>query len=173
VALFRGILLYVDFAALTERCRTRLTALDLPRPFDVHEFCDRVGRARRRPVTLLPMDLPADAPCGMWLSTDERDYVVYQRATTPLHQEHIILHELAHVICGHVGEKGIDGEHARRLFPRLAPETVRRALGRGAYSSEEEQEAELLASMILGQVGRDRRTGGPAPDGLRRLESGI
>jgi hypothetical protein len=167
----------VDFAALTERCRGRLAALDLPRPFDVHTFCANVGRTRRRPLVLLEMDLPPAAPCGLLVSTDERDYVVYARATTPLHQEHIILHELAHVLCGHAEGVRLGDEHARRLFPRLAPDTVRRVLGRGAYSSEEEQEAELLASMILQRTVRDRRTS-PVTDpaaaaNLRRLESGI
>lgn len=164
----------MDFAVLTERCRQRLAALDLPRPFDVHALCERIGRHRDRPLTLLPMDLEPGSPCGLWVGTDERDYIVYQRATTPLHQEHIIVHELAHVLCGHVDSGGLGEEQARRLFPDLAPGTVRRVLGRGAYSSEEEQEAELLASMILQRAGRERRTADPAADAnLRRLESGI
>jgi hypothetical protein len=167
----------VDFGALTERCRGRLAGLDLPRPFDVQAFCASVGRARRRRLVLLAMDLPPDAPCGLLVSTDDRDYVVYQRATTPLHQDHIILHELAHVLCGHAEGVRLGEEHARRLFPRLAPDTVRRVLGRGAYSSEEEQEAELLASMILQRAGRDRPpskvTDPAAADNLRRLESGL
>lgn len=162
---------------LTERCRKRLTALDLPRPFDVHALCERIGRHRDRPLTLLPMDLPPGSPCGLWVGTDERDYIVYQRATTPLHQDHIIVHELAHVLCGHLDSAGLGDEHARRLFPHLAPDTVRRVLGRGAYSSEEEQEAEVLASMILQRAGRERRSSRaaePAADAnLRRLESGI
>jgi hypothetical protein len=172
-----GILLNVDFVALTERCRTRLAGLDLPRPFDVHALCARIGRLRDRPLVLLEMDLPADSPRGLWISTEQRDYIVYERATTPLHQEHIILHELAHVLCGHVGGPELSGEHARRLFPNLTPGTVQRVLGRGAYSSEEEQEAELLASMILQQAGRNRRssrvTDPSAAENLRRLESGM
>lgn len=173
----QGILLHVDFVALTERCRTRLAELDLPRPFDVRALSASIGRRRGRPLTLLAMDLPADSPRGLWIGTEQGDYIVYERATTPLHQEHIILHELAHVLCGHVGESGLSDEHAHRLFPKLAPDTVRRVLGRGAYSSEEEQEAELLASMIFQRAGRDRRsprvTDPAAADNLRRLESGM
>lgn len=159
---------------LTERCRKRLTELDLPQPFDVHALCEQIGR-RDRPIRLLPMDLAPGSPCGLWVCTDERDYIVYQRATTPLHQEHIIVHELAHVLCGHIDSAGLGDEHARRLFPHLAPDTVRRVLGRGAYCSEEEQEAEVLASMILQRAGRERRSSraAAADANLRRLESGI
>jgi hypothetical protein len=167
----------VDVAALTARCRARLAELDLPRPFDVQALCASVGRRRDRPIALLGLDLPPDAPCGLWLSAEHRDYIVYERATSPLHQEHIILHELGHLLCGHAGAPRLSEEHARRLFPVLDPDTVRRVLGRTGYSSEEEQEAEMLASMILLRAERHRRaprvTDPAAAENLRRLESGL
>jgi hypothetical protein len=167
----------VDFGALTARCRDRLAELDLPRPFDVKVLCERVGRRRDRSIVLLGMTLPADAPRGLWISTDRKDYIVYERATSPLHQDHIILHELAHLLCDHTGAPEFGEEHAHRLFPTLDPELVARVLGRTAYTSEEEQEAEILASMMLREAERHRRppreTDPAAADNLRRLESGL
>lgn len=167
----------MDYAALTARCRARLAELDLPRPFDVRTLCEDLGRRRGRPVELVEMTLPVDAPSGLWLSTGQRDYIVYEQATSPLHQEHIILHELSHMLCGHTRASTLGEEHASRLFPRLDPGLVRRALGRAGYLSEEEQEAEMLASMILRRAERYRRaprvSDPAAAEDLRRLETGL
>ena len=167
----------VDFVALTARCRDRLAELDLPRPFDAETLCARIADRRGRPITLLALALPPGAPRGLWISTEHRDFIVYERATSPLHQEHIILHELAHLLCGHTGGPELRDEHARRLFPTLDPDLITRFLGRSGYTSEEEQEAEILASMILREAGRHRRSRRPADpasaENLRRLESGM
>lgn len=168
----------MDYAALTARCRARLDELDLPRPFDVRALCADLGSRRGRPVELVEMTLPPGAPSGLWLSTGERDYIVYEHATSPLHQEHIILHELSHMLCGHTSASTLGEEqHASRLFPQLDPGMIRRVLGRDGYPSEEEQEAEMLASMILRRAERYRRaprvTDSAAAVSLRRLETGL
>jgi hypothetical protein len=163
----------VDVGALTARCRARVAELDLPRPFDLAEFADRVGRDRGRPLLRIAHALPVDGPRGLCLSTRDADYIVYEQATSPLHQEHIVLHEICHLLCGHTGHESLGAGHARQLFPSLDPAVVARVLGRSSYPTEEEQEAELLASMIR-QAARD--DGPPAPaadDDLRRLESGL
>jgi hypothetical protein len=170
----------VDFSALTARCRARLAELDLPAPFDVSAFCAGIGRRRGRPLTLLGQDLPAGGPRGFCISTRGADYIVYEQATSPLHREHIILHEACHLLCGHTGA-ALGAEHARRLFPTLHPKLVEHVLGRSSYSTEEEQEAELLASMILRAARRRDRTssvgghpaGSPVAASLRRLEASM
>lgn len=167
----------MDYAALTARCQARLDELDLPRPFDVRTLCADLGRRRGRLVELVEMTLPPGAPSGLWLSTGERDYIVYEHATSPLHREHIILHELSHMLCGHTSPSALGEERVSRLFPRLDPGMIRRVLGRAGYSSEEEQEAEMLASMILRRAERYRRAprvADPADaDNLRRLQTGL
>lgn len=167
----------MNLAALTVRCQARLADLDLPRPFDVAEFCAGIGRRRGRPLHLLGLDLPVDGPRGFCVSTKRSDYIAYEKATSPLHQEHIILHEASHLLCGHTGNDALSREHASRLFPTLDPDLVERVLGRTSYSTEEEREAELLASMILRAVHRrDRVPRLPARSGaddLRRLEAGM
>ena len=169
--------LVVDYAALNVRCRARLDELHLPCPFDVRTLCADLGRRRGRPVELVEMALPADAPGGLWVSTAHTDYIVYEHATSPLHQEHIIVHELSHILCGHTGGPTLSEEHATRLFPQLDTGMIRRVLGRAGYPSEEEQEAEMLASMILHRAERHRRaprvTDPAAADNLRRLETGL
>lgn len=167
----------MDFSALTARCRDRLAGLDLPQPFDVVAFGTRIGRDRGRPLVQIGLPMPADGPRGMCISTRHSDYIIYENATSPVHQEHIILHEISHLLCGHTNADAVGTELAARLFPSLDPALVGRVLGRSAYSTEEEQEAELLASMILRAVHRRDRVprlpqGGVAED-LRRLEAGL
>ena len=63
-------------------------------------------------------------------------------------QEHIILHELAHILSGHAQEP-IDAQALHELyFSHLDHDTVHLALSRSCYDSKTEREAEVLASLI-------------------------
>ncbi len=137
---------------LRERCRARLRELDVPEPFDVGAFCDAQAARRHRPLLIhaLP-ELPGSGgPCGAWIATGAADHVFVEQGTSPLHREHIILHELAHMLCGHAAALpfAID---TQRLLPSLNPTVVQRVLARTSYTTSQEQEAEVLASMILEQ----------------------
>lgn len=83
------------------------------------------------------------------MPSDSRDYIFYDEHTVSMHQEQIILHEVCHVLCEHKGLQLAEREVLNLLFPDLDPEMLQRVMWRSAYSREEEQEAELLASMIL------------------------
>jgi hypothetical protein len=140
---------------LRRRCLARLRDLPLPAPFDVHELCERVAARRGRPIRLLPV-AGLTGVCGLWIATDTTDLICYERDTTRPHQDHIILHELSHVLCDHYPVP-VPGT---ALFPDLDPGMVRAVLGRAGYTSDEEREAETLASLI-----RQRAT--TRPDGTR------
>jgi hypothetical protein len=97
-----------------------------------------------------------DTPCGLWLSTPKADYVFHQVATSPLHQEHIILHELSHMIFDHAAVREPAEGPRTRLLPALDPDMVATILARTSYTSEQEQEAETLADLIGGRAQRRR-----------------
>ncbi|MGH6918749.1 MAG: hypothetical protein ACREJ0_13725, partial [Geminicoccaceae bacterium] len=118
-----------------QKCEAKLRSLALPRPFTIDAFCDALARDRGRPVRLVPMPSGVDTPCGLWLSTAEADYVFHQVATSPLHQEHIVLHELAHMIFDHAAIRGPEEPRAR-LLPALDPDMVAAILARTSYTSE-------------------------------------
>jgi hypothetical protein len=80
------------------------------------------------------------------------------------------------MICEHrpvpLGDACVDA----LLFPHLRPETIRALLQRAAYSSVEEREAELLATLLLTRIGRGvadstSTTDPQAREILRRLVS--
>ncbi|MFB9905662.1 hypothetical protein [Allokutzneria oryzae] len=132
---------------LRRRCEARIRELPMPAPFDVRELCRLVADKRGRPIRLVPIASDGGV-LGMWAATDTADVICYEQATTRPHQDHIILHELSHLLCDHYPAPLSFAEHARMLLPDLDPAMVRRVLGRTSYLTSEEQEAELLASLI-------------------------
>lgn len=142
---------------LRRRCTARLRGIRVPDPFDLDQFCAEVASSRGRPLHRRPLSgLAPGTPCGLWLGLPTADYVFYDPDTSPLHAEHIVLHEIAHMLCGH--EAG-SGAPLAALFPDLDPALVGRLLGRAAYTCEQEREAEMLASMIRTSHGRPDRQG--------------
>jgi len=127
-------------------------ALPITVPFDVEAFCDQVAQQRARPIRRIPRELRGDGLYGMWVATADADLIVYECRTSRPHQEHIVVHELAHLLCGHPATPADGREALQLLMPDLDPAVVERMLGRTSYSAAEEQEAELVASLILERV---------------------
>jgi hypothetical protein len=102
----------------------------------------------------------------MWLATKGADYVVYERNTSAPHRDHVILHELGHILCEHTG-----GDSAGVLFPQLDPAVVRTMLARGheVYSTGQEAEAEYVAYAVQARAGRRPVGGGRGDDLIGRL----
>ncbi|MFD7412749.1 ParH-like protein [Kitasatospora purpeofusca] len=157
------------------RCRGVADSIPLPEPFDIRALTDSLARLRGRPIELVPLSGPAHSPCGVLISTDRADYIGYAVDTTALHQQHIVLHEIGHLLCRHTGDGARLGENVREaLTPRLSGELVRRVLGRSAYTQRQEQEAELVASLVLHRVLRRQRSSvvGQLAEGVLRLGAG-
>ena len=140
---------------LRRQCERQLRGIRIPDPFDLDAFCEEIAARRGRPLLRTPVPgLAAEAPCGLWVGTAHADHVFYDPGTSPLHAEHIVLHELAHILCGHSGITGA----LPQLFPDLDPATVTKVLGRVSYTSAQEREAEMMASLIRGRSPRPPRT---------------
>ncbi len=149
-------------STMRRRCAQVVAQLSIPDPFDLRELLDRLARRRGRPIQLLLVDMDPGSPCGAWVSLKGTDYVFVERRTSPLHQHHIGLHEVAHMVLEHSGGAVMSDGFLRRLMPDLDPAVVRHALGRTTtYTESEEWEAEQVAFMILTQVKRFA----PLPDG--------
>ncbi len=140
-------------ARLRRRCETRVASIELPRPFDLDAFCAQIAEQRNRPIRIcaLPSTAGAGTPCGAWLQTATTDWVFVEQSTSRFHRDNIVLHELAHMLCGHRGVGPLD----ESLVATLAPDAVgaiRHMLGRTEYSTEAEQEAEMMARLILARA---------------------
>ncbi|MGW6688216.1 hypothetical protein [Streptomyces sp. NPDC054961] len=156
--------------SLRKRCEAILGRLELAHPFSLDGLCDRIAEQRGRPIRLhpLPKEAAESGVCGLWVGTASIDFVFYEAQTTPLHQEHIVLHEIGHILFGH---HSLDAEE-----PDGSDGQVPTVLGRTNYTTRQEQEAEMLASMIrirTATTGPHPAHGTEAPDTLARLESAM
>jgi hypothetical protein len=137
--------------ALHDRCVQRLRGIEIPRPFRLDVFAATVAGHRRRALHILP--LPgldgSDGLSGAWVATDTADYVLIDADASPWHRNLIGLHEISHLLCGHDAEDRGLRELAAGLLPCLSNVTIQRILGRRGFSSSAEQEAELMACLIL------------------------
>lgn len=139
--------------------RQLIGQLPIPSPWDRSAFVHTVEQLRGRRITLLPVDaaLLAGSACGLWLVREHDDVVLYQDGTSRLHADQIILHELGHMLLGHDKNAKTDtAQMVSALTPNLDPATVKAALGRSAYDTTTEHDAELFASLILSHSPKDR-----------------
>ncbi len=137
----------MNLRTLRKRCEARLETVNLPVPFTAKAFCAELAARIERPIIL--SRIAADGnPYGSWIRTDSCDYIFYDAQTTPLHQGHIILHEACHILCDHRGVQLPGNDMVSFLISGVSRRTIQRMMERNTYTSEEEQEAELLATLI-------------------------
>ncbi len=150
-------------AVLRRRCASHLRSLDLPIPFNLETFCRALAERRKRPLVLRAIDVPAGLG-GFWVASPQADYILYQAGTSSLHRLHIILHELSHLICEHEPTPVTEEEFLQFLLPDLSPRVFRHVLKRAAYSSAEDQEAEMLATLLSARITHRTAEAGSSDD---------
>lgn len=141
---------------LRKRCRTLLRRLDIQPPLNLQNLIDRVAADRGQPIELHAHPLPIPGPFGVWFGLRDRDLICYQQGTTAWHQEHIILHELGHVLSGHPSDTTVDDEVTRAIATQPPDGVSPDDLGgdgnsrrrRTCYDETFEREAELIATTI-------------------------
>jgi hypothetical protein len=141
----RDVLASVD--ALTAQLRV------LPNPWDIAVLCDQLAEQRGRPLLLRPVDLPA-FPFGLWYDDGQRDHVFYRARLAGFHRDHVILHELCHMIADH-------NRHSRSLRQGEKESDVSTLILRAAgnpHSATQEEIAELFATQILFSVRKQHIT---------------
>lgn len=157
---------------ILRRCRSAVGRLSLPSPFSVAELGQRLAQQRRRPLYVhpLPVEAAASGACGLWLATQADDHIFVEEGTSPPHREHIVLHEIGHMIFDHHPlEPGGDTAVVAPFLPDLDARLVERLLARARYSTRQEREAEILASLI--QLEAARMQEGSQDGGPGRLEA--
>ena len=88
------------------------------------------------------------AVSGSWIvSSDGRGFIFFDANTPTIHQSHIQLHEMSHVICGHPPANAGD-----LLEGGVDSETLESFLLRTAHSQQVDLEAEVMASLIQERV---------------------
>ncbi|MFM9582139.1 secondary metabolite protein [Streptomyces caniscabiei] len=106
--------------------------------------------------------------CGVTYVTPSAFYIFYDPLTSHAHQDHVIGHEIAHLLLGHHERRQLSEEVPQGLAPLLDPALVEMMLGRSSYEEAEEHDAELLASYLSGRVIEHRlRSASPTGDDIQ------
>lgn len=161
----------VDHSALRTRCQNRVDRLlrdtGIPQPWNINDFIDRLEQHRGREIDLCAHAWTAGDSSGAWQRRADHDVVAYPANTSGFHQDHIILHEIGHMISEHQGHCVLSEQEARRLAPDLGGNAFAHLLERDA-SDTEEREAEMIATLIH-QRARERPViAADAPDASAR-----
>lgn len=135
---------------LRRRCQAVLRRYHVPRPFDFDRFRGVIEQVRGRRLVLVPVQTQASSPCGLWIADpdSDTDYIMFEAGTSPLHRVHIALHEIGHMIMGHTGLSPFAPEFLAHALPDLDHSTVQRVLARTTFTSRDEAEAEMLATLV-------------------------
>lgn len=132
---------------LRRHCRQLLRKLDIQPRLRVDELCLRLGEHLNKPIRLIPWALPVPGPFGLWMSRPNEEVIFYQEETTRVHQDHIILHEVGHILADHQDDGDI-GEDLPDLGPDFPHDLTTRGFRRTCYTEDYEREAELVATII-------------------------
>lgn len=126
-------------------CRKYVRSLGLEPYATAYELCDQMSSQRERPIRVIEWPLPIPGPMGVWIARPGDDIVVVQTMATGRHRDHILLHELAHILCEHEGEP-LPSEQLGSLALLDDLGAGEQARMRSVYDSAAEREAELLAA---------------------------
>lgn len=141
--------------------RAVLKDAGIDEPIPTREVCRRIGLARNRPI--IPVEWPFEAgdPYGAWCPGPSTDWIFVQKAASFGHQEHIVAHELGHLLAGHEPECVIDGEDDDQWPGQI--------MRRTKYDSAQERDAETVATLLLQAAAA--RSGVVRPSGTDRART--
>jgi hypothetical protein len=128
--------------------RKKLRKLGLTGRITVQELAAALAADRQRPLRLKAVRFPPGHTGGV-LVTPEVDVLCYPKDGWRIERLNAIGHELAHLLLGHEGI-ALDGDDAlRMLAPNIDPVVVRRMLGRTAFTTDEERDAETTGMALV------------------------
>lgn len=143
-----------------EQVRKLADSLDVPRPWNLATFVAHVAERVGKPILIVPrQDLTTGGfPCGLVVERADDIVIAYDAASTGYHTDHIVMHEIAHLLLDHAGFVSVGAQRRTlaTLFPDLDIDSVLRVLARSDYDDIDENQAELFASMLMSDVEVER-----------------
>lgn len=127
--------------------------------FTMDSFVDWIERSRGRKIRFIHWEMPPGM-FGVWMSDADEpiEHVFIDNSVPPMHQVHIQLHELSHILCAHPTARLSRHEMGELLFKAAEdPGVLNEVLLRAPAKKELEEEAEIMAVLIQHQVIRHER----------------
>ncbi|MBN1317203.1 MAG: hypothetical protein JXA42_17095 [Anaerolineales bacterium] len=127
--------------------------------FTLDDFVHWLEKWRERQIIFVPRDMPSTL-FGAWVKAGGTDYIFFDKNTISIHQAHIQLHEMAHMICQHP-TVDVESDQTRAILLRAGAKDFSSCfeslLLRSAHTDQVEEEAEMLTSLIQERVMSVRR----------------
>ncbi len=143
---------------------------------DVDTLIAHIAADRKRPIEAVAWEMPAGY-FGARVATDHCDYIIYERNTPPIHQDHIKCHELAHILAGHpTGVIDLDAPIGQILFNVIVNQ-YRLTLGNekslNSTQTEETLDQAILKILLHNQSTLDPESERCAIEVLQQAISGV
>lgn len=133
-----------EHAASEERSRAAALAdllPPLPRPWNIDRVVDELAARRGQTITVHAVQNAA-FPTGLWYFDGAQDHILIRASARGTYRDHIILHEICHMLAGH------GARSATADVSALADHNERPS------SDEEELLAERFAAVVLRRARR-------------------
>lgn len=137
---------------------TRAALQLMPDDGDLDTLLQNLARHRGRPLAVVDHDPRVDGlPSGVWVDATDRDLILVEAGVGPSRRALIISHEIAHMMLGHEGDCATLSDLVQNAAPDLSPALIERVLHRDKHSSDAENDAEEVATLIAVEHSRRRR----------------
>lgn len=122
--------------------------------FTMSDFVGWIERRKDRKIIFIEWEMPPGM-FGAWLSDADEpvEYIFIEKSVPSMHQTHIQLHELSHILLEHTTIQLSKNKMKTLLHQAInKPDMLDNALLRASANHEMEEEAETLAALIQYQV---------------------
>ncbi|MGC1378463.1 MAG: hypothetical protein WA821_19685 [Anaerolineales bacterium] len=138
--------------------------------FSMESFLRYIGESRGRKIVCIPWEreMPFDV-FGAWVVDAEHPivYIFYRASLHPIHQTHVVLHELAHYLCDHptlrVTEELLNRIAAQQASLPFSDLPQLRSNSKAQMEAEAETLADLIQKRILRHDHVERLAQGAVP----------
>lgn len=133
----------------------------IPAPWDLMTFVNLVARWRGRAIKVCGRDgdywatgADGDYLSGLFIHLDNVDVILYRSDGGPLTAQHIIAHELAHLLADHTQPAGLTESAESAAEPVSYSDVLRMTCARSRFDDPHERVAEAFADLLLTSVSR-------------------
>lgn len=163
---------------VSQRIQTVLDGIEYDfNQFSLDGFIKHLEVSRKRTIVQVSYEFNPGLT-GLWIPAETADYIFYTRLTHPIHQVHIILHEVAHMVLEHPCKR-IDQILPPSLVKslRLSEAVLTRSV-LNPSSDFEELEAEAFVYIVQQRIVAAKRlsqltNGQSSIDGLSRFTDSL
>jgi len=134
-------------------CEQVLGGVTVPRPFDLEGLRLELEHHRGRDLLLIGVHPHGVSPSGLWISSFTADYIFFEDSHSEYDIARRVCHDLGHMLLDHTDVSPFSASYLASTLPELAPTAIERVLGRTAYSQQQEDDADTMATIILERAG--------------------